>query len=333
MQVIHKVLQSVKHHYAILATRKAPQYPTLRRGKGDPWAVGQLRVLLEHAGFPELGEGPFDEALERVVKAYQEDEQLIPDGIGGRQTWQRLLSEMGCDQPTRPAELAPKVERVNTLFAPEVWRECGYYSNQTKDSDTPYYGISRGRASQRAIAAAAGRYPRYGLTCGHFGDFFAKLWLGVAEPRTAATGMNLREFWVHRDRSGVAPSSTCGVALFDGPKTIEAKGWSPKVRGCMRSITRYGHLTAVYPCVVEYDSHIIVRLPISGHEGIIDPRTGLLARPGVYRVGADGGSKTPGRPWTFRRWRAADDAGVRHYWAITGEPGVETLRAYLRRAA
>jgi len=40
--------------------------------------------------------------------------------------------------------------------------------------------------------------------------------------------------------------------------------------------------------------------------GCVDPRTGLPAVPGLYRLAADGSKATLGRPWTWRRVRPGE---------------------------
>jgi len=52
--------------------------------------------------------------------------------------------------------------------------------------------------------------------------------------------------------------------------------------------------------------HVICVLRIGPSMGCIDPRTGLPAVPGLYRLAADGSKATAGRPWTWRRVRPGE---------------------------
>lgn len=70
--------------------KKSP--PMLRIGS-EGWQVKRLQKLLrQHGVFPEpaLVDGDFGEITEAAVKAFQELNDLVPDGIVGPLTWQAL---------------------------------------------------------------------------------------------------------------------------------------------------------------------------------------------------------------------------------------------------
>jgi len=312
------LIPRIQTAYAVMMTKKDHILATLRPGMvhGDCHA---LTAALEYAGYYQgetLGEYP--EWLRPAVMAMQDDAGLIPDGVVGKQTWGALRAGVGQwnsdNQP--PVIMRAEIDRLNTLLDPAVWGACGYYSaTQPNDAEPPYL-IGRANAAQRAVAKAAGKTTTHGMTCGHFGDYFAKLYLGIHDPRIRHTGMNLGEFWKQRDNTEVQRSSTCGAGLLSGKKVIDAGDWKPRVHGCYPAI-RTGHPEDVSELsIIEYGSHIICRLTVTPDSGIIDPRTGLRARPGVYRIGADGTKANPGRPWTFRRWRESDNAGIRNNWSV-----------------
>ena len=72
--------------------------PVLRKGpppETGPTVVKQLQLMLnQRGGFPILVEdGDFGSSTEASVKHYQQNENLVVDGIVGRQTWTSLLSK------------------------------------------------------------------------------------------------------------------------------------------------------------------------------------------------------------------------------------------------
>jgi hypothetical protein len=69
-----------------------PRLPTLRRGDEGAY-VERLQEALKAAGFYE-GEidGDFGRGTKKAVKAFQDDRDLEPDGVVGRDTWTALLS-------------------------------------------------------------------------------------------------------------------------------------------------------------------------------------------------------------------------------------------------
>jgi len=318
-------IKQIQAIWAILATRKHGEFPTIRQGSTDTSAILWLRAYLRRAGFPIEPVGPFDEALGNVVGALQEDAGLIADRVVGRQTWQLLLDTAETPTPLEAELISPNVARLNTLFDPEVWSQCGYYSSTMDDSERPYYGLAKAGAAQRALAATLGYKAQYGLSCGHFGDFLVKLYMGLDDPRTRRTGMNLSCFRTYRDCPPLPRASNCGAGLF-GPKVKsfvvpEKRPWTTTVRGLYGAgLERLGKLDTARLTLVEEASHVICYIPVAQDSGIKDPRTGLLARLGGYRVAADGGASKAGKPWTFRMWRSSDDRGI-HYWAV--DPKVE----------
>ena len=331
-------IAELQQTWAILATRRhSADYPTLRLGKSGA-AVEWLRGMLHHVGFPRTYGVLYDEVVAGMVGALQQDEGLTVDRICGRQTWRWLLDHAGAPAPVPVTKPAPWVQRLNTLLDPAVWGQCGYYSSTMDDSVVPHYGITKASKAQRAAAALLGNSAQYGLSCGHLGDYVAKLMLGMDDPRTRRTGMNLGCFWDHRDCVALPRRSTCGLGLFGSAgkkfRVPEKKPWTTSIRGAYRAgVSRADRIDILWPTVVELPTHIIVCLPVAPDSGIIDPRYGLPARPGYYRMAADGGSATPGRPWTFRRWYTGrDDTDARHCWVVVPGEGIEQ-RAWLNGGA
>ena len=72
--------------------------------------------------------------------------------------------------------------------------------------------------------------------------------------------------------------------------------------------------------VCQRDSgHVITVLRIGPDMGCIDPRTGLPAAPGLYRLAADGNKATIGKPWTWRRVRPGE-TGPWTAWGMADVP-------------
>lgn len=285
---------------------------THRAGEED------LCQALYRVGFPNPADYPWADGpgIDRMVRAYQQDCGLVVDGICGPKTWARLDSDFARPAPVAPDTLRPEIARINSLLDPEVWSRCGYYSMTSQNVEKPEYLIRRAGKAQRLLAKMRGYSTTHGLTCGHFGDYLIKLYLGEADPRIRHTGMNLGVYWGARDAIVPGQSSTCGVGLFAGAKVVDAGTWRPRVRGCYPDIIPDDQAIPCELAIVEYGSHVICLLKVAPDSGIIDPRTGQLARVGTYRVGADGSGAKTGQPWTFRQWRESDDAGIRHIWRV-----------------
>ena len=291
-----------------------------------------LAEALARVGFVHQGEYPWLTAVEldKALRAYQQDAGLAADGICGPKTWAALDADKPCGQPVAPVSLRPEILRINSLLVPEVWNQCGYYSMTSENEETQEYLIRKAGMVQRTAAKLAGRKATHGMTCGHFADYFAKLYLGTEQPRVRHTGMNLTAFWKQRDAVVSEPSSTVGAGLFAGMRTVDAGTWSPRVHGCAGQIVADNPAIKTELQIVEYGSHIICRLIVAADSGIVDPRTGMLARPGAYRVGADGSKSRPGTPWTFRKWREGDADGVRPLWSVrTGVASARDIQAWL----
>ena len=82
-------------YYGVVYTPQASgvAYPTLRRGSRGQYVLylqWMLTVNGYDAGSPD---GIFGAGTERAVKAFQTDNGLAADGIVGRQTWMRLLTD------------------------------------------------------------------------------------------------------------------------------------------------------------------------------------------------------------------------------------------------
>jgi hypothetical protein len=73
----------------------------------------------------------------------------------------------------------------------------------------------------------------------------------------------------------------------------------------LAELARPQHACQWYLCQKK-SGHVICMVRIGTGMGCIDPRTGLPAVPGLYRLAADGSKATLGRPWTWRRVRPGE---------------------------
>jgi peptidoglycan hydrolase-like protein with peptidoglycan-binding domain len=62
----------------------------IRRGTTGIY-VKQLQLRLQDLGSHVLADGLFDSETEAAVKTFQQQQQLVVDGIVGDQTWRGLL--------------------------------------------------------------------------------------------------------------------------------------------------------------------------------------------------------------------------------------------------
>lgn len=99
--------------------------PTLREGdhEADGW-VRYLQSTLAYRGHPVEASGTFDAHTKAAVKAFQQSQHLLADGVVGNQTWAALRGEaaqaVGTDgrQPHAHAEGGPRAEWVIQQWPP-----------------------------------------------------------------------------------------------------------------------------------------------------------------------------------------------------------------------
>ena len=69
----------------------------------------------------------------------------------------------------------------------------------------------------------------------------------------------------------------------------------------------------------KWSGHVILAICVTSTFGCTDPRTGLPAVPGLYRLAADGSKATTGKPWTWRRVRPGE-TGPWSCWGMCDLP-------------
>ena len=275
----------------------------------DSKAVQELRGLMRRAGFSLPNTSQFDAELDRCVRAYQEDRRLVVDGVvvhRGGKTWPRLAGEQVVELRPDPS---PRAERLSRGLA------CLY--NADGHRMVPEYRRSRIAAWERMEAGMEPAYVvplscdgsgRHGATCGHAAWLLTSWWM---------RGMH-RDKGIHPTwRTGRGPTSSmpnrmlplCSVhgEVIRGKLCRGLKEYVASVAKVteLSSLAGPWHVSQWYLCQ-RRSGHVICVLRIDQNMRCIDPRTGLSAVPGLYRLAADGSRATLGRPWTWRRVRPGE---------------------------
>jgi hypothetical protein len=272
----------------------------------DSKAVQELRGLMRRAGYTLPDITLFDAELDRCVRAYQEDRGLAVDGVvvhRGGKTWPRLAAESAVD-----------VRPDSSLRAVRLSRGLACLYDAGRHRMTPEYRQSRiaawehmeaGKEQAFIVPLSCDGSGRHGATCGHAAWLLTSWWMRALHPDK---GIYLT--W----RTGRGPTRTmpnrmlplCSVEgeviagkLCRGLKEYVASASTVKE---LADLLRPGHGCQWYLCQ-RRSGHVICVLRVGPNMGCIDPRTGLPAVPGLYRLAADGSKATLGRPWTWRRVR------------------------------
>jgi hypothetical protein len=275
----------------------------------DSKAVHELRGLMRRAGYPLPDTPLFDVELDHCVRAYQEDRGLAVDGVvvhRGGKTWPRLAVEQVVE--LRPDQ-SPRAVRLSLGLA------CLYDAHNRRM--TPQYRRSRIDAWERMEAGKEHAYVvplssdgsgRYGATCGHAAWLLTSWWMRGMHP-----DKGIYPTW----RTGRGPTSSmpnrilplCSVLgeVIRGKLCRGLKEYTASVRNVseLADLSRPEHVCQWYLCQ-RRSGHVICILRIGPNMGCIDPRTGLPAVLGLYRLAADGSKATLGRPWTWRRVRPGE---------------------------
>jgi hypothetical protein len=166
--------------------------------------------------------------------------------------------------------------------------------------------MEAGKDHRYVVPMASDGSGEHGATCGHAAWILGCWWL-----RTMFPERGLFPTW----RTGRGPSATmrnrllplCGVEGVVYGRSLH-RGAKDYVAAVERVDELMELAEATNPCqwylCQKRSGHIITVLRIGPETmGCVDPRTGLTAVPGLYRLAADGSKATKGRPWTWRRVR------------------------------
>jgi len=269
-------------------------------------AVQELRGLLRRAGYAVPHRALFDEELDRCVRTYQEDRGLAVDGIvvhGGGKTWPRLAGELALDVRSDSSPRAARLSRgLATLYDSERRRMTPEYRQSRIDA---WERMEAGKEQAFVVPLSSDGSGRHGATCGHAAWLLTSWWMRAMYPER-----DIHPTW----RTGRGPTSSMPNRMLPlcsvNGEVIRGKlhrGLKEYVASVTRAseladIAKHEHSCQWYLCQ-RRSGHVITVLRISLNMGCVDPRTGLPAVPGLYRLAADGSRATLGRPWTWRQVR------------------------------
>ena len=272
----------------------------------DSMAVRELRELMRRAGYPLPDSPLFDAELDRCVRAYQEDRALAVDGAvvhGGGKTWPRLAGEPAVEvRPDSSPRAARLSEGLATLYDAERRRMIPEYR---RSRIAEWEEMEAGREWAFVVPLSSDGSGHHGATCGHAAWLLTSWWMRAMHPERG-----LFPTW----RTGRGPTNSMPHRMLPLCR-VEGEVIAGKVHRGLREYVRemdrvaeLADLAPLYRTCQWYlcqrrSGHVICVLRIGPNMGCIDPRTGLPAVPGLYRLAADGSKSTLGRPWTWRRVR------------------------------
>jgi hypothetical protein len=271
--------------------------------------VQELRELMRRAGYL-LPEGSlFDEEMDRCIRAYQEDRALAVDGAvvhGGGKTWPRLAGEPPVDvQPDSSPRAARLSGGLGTLYDASRRRMIPEYR---QSRIAAWERMEAGKERAFIVPYASDGSGRHGATCGHAAWLLTSWWMRGLDPvkgvfPTWRTGRGPTSTMPHR----MLPRCSVEGEMIAGKLTRGMKEYVASTRTVaeLADLTKPGHVAQWYLCQ-RRSGHVICVLRIGPNLGCIDPRTGIPAVPGLYRLAADGSKATTGRPWTWRRVRPGE---------------------------
>jgi len=272
-------------------------------------AVQELRGLMQRAGYLVPDGDVFDAVLDGCVRAFQEDRGLAVDGAvvhGGGKTWPRLAGEPGVEMRPDTSPRATRLSRgLATLYDAGGHRMIPEYRQSRIDA---WERMETGKELAFVVPLSSDDSGRHGATCGHAAWLLTSWWM-----RAMHRDKGLYPTW----RTGRGP--TKGMpARFLPLAPVDGVMYGGKLhRGLSDYVTAHVRVAEVvmladgrcidgwYLCQ-KASGHIICVLRIGPDFGCVDPRTGLPAVPGLYRLAADGSKATTGWPWTWRRVRSGE---------------------------
>lgn len=283
----------------------------LKLGSTGP-EVQLLRHLMFERGGYQLTSAPlvFTPELDRCVRAYQEDRGLAVDGTvvyRGGKTWPRLAAEPVTVTTPDPSQRAARLsDGLATMYDHRNRRMWPEYRSSRIDE---WERMEAGAVREYVIPVSTDNSGENGATCGHAAWLLTSWWMRAMHP-----DKGIFPTWrMGRGPTSSMPKRFLPLAPVEGIKYGKAlhRGLAEYVAVKVRAKTlselgtHTGGLGHWYIC--QRDSgHVICVLRIDEAFGCIDPRTGLPAVPGLYRLAADGSKATIGRPWTWRRVRPGE---------------------------
>ena len=272
----------------------------------DSMAVRELRRLMLRAGYPLPDSTLFDAELDRCVRAYQEDRRLAVDGVvvhGGGKTWPRLVAEQVVALRPDPSPRAARLSRGLACLYDAVGRRM--IPEYRQSSIAAWERMEAGEEQAFVVPLSSDGSGCHGATCGHAAWLLTSWWMRGMHPDkglylTWRTGRGPTSSMPHR----MLPLCAVEGEVIAGKLCRGLKEYAASVAKVteLSSLAGPWHVSQWYLCQ-RRSGHVICVLRIDQNMRCIDPRTGLSAVPGLYRLAADGSRATRGRPWTWRRVR------------------------------
>jgi len=277
----------------------------LRLGDTGP-EVTDLRSLMIRAGYAVgMASKLFDSELDRCVRTYQEDRDLVVDGIVGPQTDAALRAE---PRVVTVPDLTPRARRLSeglaTLYDVQTRRMRPEYRSS---SVAAWERMEAGEDRRFVVPLSSDGSGKHGATCGHAAWLLTSWWMRAMHPEKG-----IFPTW----RTGRGPTKSM-AARFLPLAPVDGVMYGGKLH---RGLGEYVRTIEKVPAIDHLErpegphwyicqrksGHVICVIRVDGTFGFVDPRTGLPAVPGLYRLAADGSKATAGRPWTFRRVRPGE---------------------------
>ncbi|MFA6111606.1 MAG: hypothetical protein WDA75_22835, partial [Candidatus Latescibacterota bacterium] len=225
---------------------------------------------------------------------FQEDELLTADGICVPVTWARLSNALPLYDlplevctPERPQQTAAvaKFQRVLDLSQLSFGGRGIVYGPGVQRYTDDRWAVALGWSGASApVAGAKLKKPwTHGWVCSTCTGIVLGYWLNANEEYTWRTGRS-QTFQLRYPCAGKLYKGSTHVGYQEYVCPVVGGGFV-KLDGhrIYGSIDDLAHVN-----VLEFPSHIVLLVKVDPWFKVIDPRTGLAARAGVYRFGADG---------------------------------------------
>ena len=285
--------------------------------------VVDLHVDLVRVGFGVTSGYPttFNALTEACVKAFQLDHRLPVDGIVGPVTHAYLdaaptLNLAAPDTTERARRLS---RALLTLWDGDRFRMRPEYRSSSVDA---WRAMQAGDRREYVVPLACDGSGKHGATCGHAAWILTEWYYRGIGPGRAPTWRTGRGPGGDPFRSRFLPLLPAAGGFIEESLhrgLSEYAGPSFRVDDLRDIYDASPALAADNPGDWYYcqrdSGHVVLVIVARPGAGFADPRTGLPARLGAYRLAADGSKRTLGQPWTWKRIEA-DDVGEWTVWEM-----------------
>jgi len=274
--------------------------------------VAQLHLDLYLVGFPVHNNFPaFNGLTEACVKAFQQDHRLEVDGIVGPIT-QAKLDEAPRLDPAEPdtTERARRLGRMlRVIWDADRFRMTPEYRSS---SIMAWVETQIGGRREYVIPYASDGCGKHGATCGHAAWLLTEWYYrGIGGERTPTwrTGRGPGRSPFRNRFLPLLPAAgeMLGGSLHRGlSEYVTSKFRVKDLRDIYTDEPVMGIAAGEWYYCQRNSGHVVLVVVARPGAGFVDPRTGLAARPGAYRLAADSGDEGTGQPWTWKRIEGPD---------------------------